>query len=180
MTPATASPFTARPVAGDFAPYYAGYIAAVPPGDLLEILTTQLRETLSLVRSLPEERKLHRYAPGKWTIAESLLHVADAERVFAYRALRVGRGDETPLPGFDQDAFVTTSNADARTLASLAEELESVRGATLTLLRSFDGRALSRRGTASGNPVTGLAVACIIAGHEAHHLRILRERYLAP
>lgn len=179
MTTATPPSFTARPAAGDFAPYYAGYIAAVPEGDLLEILVAQGGELGKLVRSLPEERKLHRYAPGKWTIAESLLHVADAERVFAYRALRVGRGDETPLPGFDQDAFVVTSNADARTLPSLAEELAAVRSATLTLLRSFDARALARRGTASGNPVTGLALACIIAGHEAHHLRILRERYLA-
>jgi uncharacterized damage-inducible protein DinB len=169
---------TARPAPADFAPYYAGYIAAVPEGDLLELLAAQMRDTLALVRALPEERKLHRYAPDKWSIAEALLHVADAERVFAYRALRIGRGDETPLASFDHDEYVRTSRADERTLSSLAEELDAVRCATLALLRSFGEDALSRRGTASGNPVTGLALACIIAGHEAHHRRILVERYL--
>ena len=118
------------------------------------------------------------YAPGKWTLAESLLHVADTERVFAYRALRVSRGDQTPLPGFDQDPWVPLSGADRRTLADILTEIEAVRNANLHLIRAFDDAAASRMGTASGNPVSVRALVWIIAGHFAHHLELTRTRYL--
>ena len=168
-----------RPDASEHLPYYGKYVDRVPDGDLLQTLRTQLDETLALVRGLPEERGGHRYAPGKWSIREVLSHVIDAERIFAYRALRIGRGDATPLASFDENAYAAASNADARTLADLAEELAHVRLGNLALFRSLDDEALARRGTASGGEVSVRALAWIIAGHERHHVSLLRERYLA-
>lgn len=168
-----------RPDASEHLPYYGKYVDRVPDGDLLQTLRAQLDETLALVRGLPEERGGHRYAPGKWSIREVLSHVIDAERIFAYRALRIGRGDATPLASFDENAYAAASNADARTLADLAEELAHVRLGNLALFRSLDDEALARRGTASGGDVSVRALAWIIAGHERHHVALLRERYLA-
>lgn len=168
-----------RPEASEHLPYYGKYVDRVPDGDLLDTLRAQLDETLALVRGLPEERGGHRYAPGKWSIREVLSHVIDAERIFAYRALRIGRGDATPLASFDENAYAAASNADARTLAELAEELAHVRLGNLALFRSLDDEALARRGTASGGEVSVRALAWIIAGHERHHVALLRERYLA-
>lgn len=167
-----------RPADTEFAPYYAGYVAQVPEGDLLATLRDQLRETLALVRALPEERGTHRYAPDKWSIKDVLGHIIDTERVMSYRALRIARGDTTPLPGFDQDLFVAHADSEARTLASLASELEHVRMATIALLEPMGDDALARRGVASDREVTTRGLAYIIAGHERHHVRILRERYL--
>jgi transposase len=169
----------ARPEAGEFAPYYGRYIDRVPDGDLLRTLQTQGDQVLALARSLPEERGGHRYAPDKWSIREVLGHIMDAERIFAYRALRIARGDATPLASFDENEYVPHGRFDQRTLADLAEEYEAVRRATLLLFRSMDGGALVRRGVASDNGVSTRALAWIIAGHEAHHLALLRERYLA-
>jgi uncharacterized damage-inducible protein DinB len=167
-----------RPAADEFLPYYGKYIDAVPDGDLLQMLQTQLDETLTLVRGLPEEQGGHRYAPGKWSIRQVLSHVIDAERIFAYRALRIARGDRTPLASFDENAYADASGADARTLADLADELEHVRLATIALLRGLYDEALARRGTASDAEVSVRALAWIIAGHELHHRKLLRERYL--
>lgn len=171
-------PAIPRPSADEFAPYYGRYINAVPDGDVLALLERQIGETLALLRTIPEARGSHRYAPGKWSIKEVLGHMADTERVFAYRALRFARGDRTPLPGFEQNDWVPFSNADARPLGELAEELRLVRGATVALFRGLDDAALARRGTASGVEFTTRALAWIIAGHERHHLRVLGERYL--
>jgi uncharacterized damage-inducible protein DinB len=168
-----------RPDASEFLPYYGKYIDRVPGGDLLQTLRTQLDGTLALVRGLPEERGGHRYAPGKWSIREVLGHVIDAERIFAYRALRIARADGTPLASFDENAYAQNSGADARTLADLAEELAHVRLGNLALFRSLDDAALARRGTASDATVSVRALIWIIAGHEAHHVSLLRERYLA-
>ena len=167
-----------RPDASEHLPYYGKYVDRVPDGDLLQTLRAQLDETLALVRGLPEERGGHRYAPGKWSIREVLSHVIDAERIFAYRALRIGRGDATPLASFDENAYAAAANADARTLVDLAEELEHVRLGNLALFRGLDDEALARRGTASGGEVSVRALAWIIAGHERHHVSLLRERYL--
>lgn len=174
------APLDRRPAEGDYAPYYARYVGQLPTGTpLLEILAAQHGELQALMHGVPEERAGHRYAPGKWTIRESLLHVADTERVFAYRLLRIARGDTTPLPGFDQDAYVPISGAERRTLRSIADEQASVRAATLALLGSLDDAALDREGTASNGRVTARGLAYIIAGHERHHLTLFRERYLA-
>ena len=167
----------ARPQAGEFAPYYQKYVDRVPAGDLLALLARQGEETAALLGKVKESAAGHRYEPGKWSIREVLGHVADAERVFAYRALRFARGDEAPLQSFDEKAFVAGGGFERRTLADVIAEFRAVRQATLTLLRSLDDAAWARGGTASGNHVTVRALGYIIAGHEAHHVAILKERY---
>lgn len=167
-----------RPDASEYLAYYGTYIDKVPDGDLLQTLGAQLDETLALVRGLDESAGGHRYAPGKWSVRDVLAHVIDAERIFAYRALRIARGDRTPLASFDENAYAQAANADARTLADLAQELEHVRRGNLLFLASLDHEALARRGTASDAEVSVRALAWIIAGHERHHAALLRERYL--
>ena len=167
-----------RPAADEYAPFYAGYIARVPDGDLCATLGAQLVDTLTLVRGIPEARGADRYATGKWSIKQVLGHVIDTERIMSYRALRIARGDATPLPGFEQDDYVPAGEFDRRTLADLVEELVAVRHATIQLLRHLDPAALARRGTANGTPVSARALAYIIAGHERHHVAILRAKYL--
>ena len=167
-----------RPSSGEYAPYYEKYVSLVPVGDVVETLERQVAETLALLRELTEEQGASRYAPGKWSVKEVIGHLIDAERVFAYRALRFARGDRTPLPGFEQDDYVTAGNFDARPLADLADEFEHVRRSTVALLRPLGEVEWGRSGTASDKEVSVRAIAYIIAGHELHHMRILRERYL--
>ena len=174
-----AHPATVRPAADEFAPYYGNYIAQVADGDIRAALRAQGESVLATFRTVPEARGDHAYGPGKWTLKESLLHMIDAERVFAYRLLRVARADSTPLPGFDQDAWIPHCDAALRTVASLTEEFASVRAATLTLVDSLTEAAWVRTGTASAKPVSARALAWIIAGHTTHHLALLRDRYLA-
>jgi hypothetical protein len=166
-----------RPPASEYAPYQAGYVAAVPDGDIFEILARQGMEFPQFLQSVGEAWGGHRYAPGKWTVKEMIGHVNDTERVFAYRALRFARGDETPLASFEQDLYVPTGNFNTRTLASLADEFAHLRAATVDLYFHLDAEALGRRGSASGFVVSVRAMAYVIAGHVAHHERILRERY---
>jgi len=168
----------ARPDPSEYAPFYAGYIAGVPEGELLGLLERQLEETTALLAAVPEAQGDFAYAPGKWTLKEVLGHIADAERVFSYRALRFARGDVTPLAAFDEQAWVPNSGARSRSLADLIGELRAVRVATLALLRALPPGTDGRRGTASGREVSVRALAWIIAGHERHHLKLIRERYL--
>lgn len=167
-----------RPEPQEYAPFYAGYVAKVIGDDPLVPLREQRDGALALLRGLGEERGDHRYAPGKWSVKELLGHVVDTERVFAYRALCIARGEAQNLPGFDQDTYVAAARFDQRRLASLVEEYESVRQATLTLFASFTETEWRREGTANGRDVSVRALAFITAGHEAHHLGILRDRYL--
>lgn len=167
----------ARPGPGDLAPFYRRYTALVPDGDLLATLRAQGAETAALLRAHPGAAA-HAYAPGKWTAAEVVAHVVDTERIFGARALRLGRGDRTPLPGFDQDPYVAALDLAGRTLADLAGEFERLRASTLDLLASVPRPALDAAGTVSGGPMTARAAAWVVAGHERHHVRILRERYL--
>jgi hypothetical protein len=169
--------FETRPEATEFAPYYGKYLALVPAGDVIGLLRAQAGETRALLAPLDDTRALARYAPGKWSVKEVIGHVADGERVFAYRALRIARADATPLPGFEQDDYVRTGGFDRRPIADLVEELAAVRAATLPLLASFDADAWLRMGTASTHPVSVRALAAIIAGHELHHVSILRGKY---
>ncbi|KUG08580.1 DinB family protein [Solirubrum puertoriconensis] len=170
---------TIRPAATEYGAYYQRYISLIPDGtDPLQQLRNQQTELKQMIGTLTDEQALLRYAPGKWSIKETLLHVIDTERIFAYRALRVGRGDKQPLPGFEQDEYVVTSGADARSLASLLAEYDAVRAATLGLFESFGPEAYEQKGTASNQPVTVRALAYITAGHEAHHLQLWRERSL--
>lgn len=166
----------ALPAAGEHAPFYARYVALVGP-DPLAALEAQARSTAALLAATPEEKGAHRYAEGKWSVKEVVGHLADSERVFAYRALRIGRADTTDLPGFDENTYVPAGRFDRRTLADLAAEFATVRAASLSLVRSFDEGAIARRGSANGAPVTVRALVAIIAGHEAHHVGLLRERY---
>ena len=168
-----------RPDATEYAPFYGTYVGKVPDGDLLELLERQRRETQNLLAGLSDTQALHRYAPGKWSIKEVVGHLMDSERVFCYRALRFARADEKPLQGFDEKAWVPAGSFDARPLADLAAELDAVRRATIALFGGFDAAALARKGTANNNEVTVRALAWIVAGHERHHVAILRERYLA-
>jgi hypothetical protein len=168
-----------RPVAGDFAPFHGSYVQEVPEGDVLAFLERQGAETIALLRGIGDERSRHRYASGKWSIREVTGHLCDAERVFAYRALSFARGDTTPLPGFDENAWGATTNADGRPMAELVAEFSAVRAATVTLYRGFSEKEMKRAGTASGHRVTVGALAYVIAGHERHHVKILKERYLS-
>jgi hypothetical protein len=167
------------PIAADeYGPPYARYIARIPAGsDLLALLERQGTEIQERLRSVPESRGGFRYAPGKWSVKEIVVHLADTERIMAYRALRIGRGDATPLPGFDEEAYAPLSGADAHPLEALVDEWADVRRATLSLFRHLPAEAWTRRGSASGFPATVRALAGIIAGHERHHLATLEERY---
>ena len=169
---------TQRPDATEFAPYYARYIDRVPNGAIVPMLESQLASTLQLLRAIPTSLGEHRYAPGKWSVKETIGHVNDSERIFAYRALRIGRGDATPLAGFEQDPYIATAHFDGRELSDLIDEFTTVRAATISLFRGFGADALARRGTASENAVTTRALGFIILGHELHHMAILKERYL--
>ncbi|HTR21089.1 MAG TPA: DinB family protein [Gemmatimonadales bacterium] len=171
-----------RPGADEYASYYGKYIDRVPEaggeGALVDLLGRQIGETQALLAGLPEARALYRYATGKWSIKEVVGHLADAERVFAYRALRFARADETPLASFDENAFVPPGRFDSRLLSDLVAEFVAVRQATVAMLRGLPAEAVARRGTASGKSVSVRALAYIIAGHERHHVQILKERYL--
>jgi hypothetical protein len=175
-----------RPEPQDLAPWATGYLdaaeaamAAAPGEGILHVLEHQMEAMRALLASAPSDVASHRYAPGKWSLAESLLHVADAERVFAYRTLRIARGDSTPLPGFEQDEWVPESRASARSLSDILTELQAVRAASLALVQSLDDTAIQRTGVASGNRITVRALVWMMAGHFAHHLELTRTRYLA-
>jgi uncharacterized damage-inducible protein DinB len=166
-----------RPQASEYAPFYEQYIAMVPDGEIEGTLEAQLRETKLLLGSLSEKGAEFRYAEGKWSIKEVLGHISDSERIFAYRMLRIARGDQTPLAGFEQDDYVNAGNFSARQLAELLEEFTAVRRASILLLQSFDAAAWLRRGVANQKEVSVRALAYILAGHERHHRQILQERY---
>jgi hypothetical protein len=168
-----------RPSPDEYTAYHGGYISLVPDGDVRHYLRLQLNETIAMLSGVDDARAVRAYGPGKWTLKEVVLHMSDAERVFSYRLLRIARGDATPLPGFEQDEWVPNSGANARPLANLLLEFATVRAATLQLVDSLEPAAWARRGTAAGHATSARAIAYICAGHERHHQRILRERYLA-
>jgi hypothetical protein len=160
------------------ADYYFNYIDQAPRGDICRSLGAQAPDTLARLRGISEERSLHRYAPDKWSIRQLLSHVNDAERVFVFRAFWFARAFDSPLPGFDQDVAAAGAGADQRSWSSHVQEFEAVRAATLAFFESLPDQAWSRRGVASGNPFSVRALAFITAGHLAHHMRVLQERYL--
>ena len=174
-----AAPPIARPEPGEYAPYYDRYISLVPGNDILTTLESQRRQMLLLLSGRDEAEGDFRYAPDKWSMKEVLGHVCDTERIFAYRALRISRGDRTPIEGFEQDDYVRNGPFAQRPLAELIEDYIAVRRATLTLLRNLDEQAWMRRGIANKNEVSVRAIAYTTAGHELHHRRILEEKYFA-
>lgn len=175
MTPV---PALARPATDEYASYYEKYITLVPDGSVLSTLQSQFDSTDSLLRSVSEEKGNFAYAPGKWTVKEVVGHLTDTERIFAYRLLRISRGDLTPIEGFEQDDYVRGGPFRRAKLSSLVDDFAAVRRATVTLLGNLETEAWSRRGIANKNEVSVRAIAYIIAGHELHHMAILRERYL--
>lgn len=177
----TATPLSAsipRPAASEYLEYYGKYIEQVPDGDLLTLLQQQKSETAKLLKGITPEQADFAYGPGKWTVKEVVGHLSDAERVFAYRALRFARGDATPLSPFDENLYVPAGQFGRRTIADLADEFASIRSTTVHLAKHLGQDALARQGIASGHPITVRALLYIIAGHERHHVALLRERYL--
>lgn len=144
----------------------------------IEGLKQNLESIVSFYSSIPEEKLDYVYAKGKWTIKDILLHIIDTERIFSYRALRIARQDKTPLAGFEQDDYIVSAKASARSLSSLLEEYKSVRQSSITLFESFDSTALKHIGEASGFPISVRALGYMLTGHENHHSQIIRQRYL--
>jgi len=169
----------ARPEAGEVsAPLQAGYIARVPGEvDPAPALETQRERLLEQLRLVTEASASHRYAPDKWSIKQVVGHLADAERIFAYRLLRIARGDQTPLPGFEENAYVEAAAFDDASFESLITEWTSVRAASITLVRGITEAAWSRLGTSNGAPISARALLYLILGHTDHHRGVLEDRY---
>lgn len=165
-----------RPDPSEHAAYYRVYIDQVPDGDVVEHLRRQPAIAVLLER-IGEERARYRYAKDKWSIAQLLGHVVDTERLFAHRALAIARRDPADQPSMDQDLWMAGADFDRRTLASLCTELRAVRAATVALFATFDAEVGQRTGRASGNPFTVRSLVWTVAGHELHHLKVLRARY---
>lgn len=167
-----------RPQSSEFPSYFARYISQVATDSAAEAVQRYAAGLNDFYTSLPEEKADYRYAEGKWTIKELLQHVIDAERIFAYRILRISRKDATPLASFDEDSYVQNAQADKRSLASLKEEFIAVRRSSDLLLASLSEEQLAEQGTASNLPVTANAIGYILFGHLLHHKAVLEERYL--
>jgi hypothetical protein len=174
MTPAAAS--IARPQEGEYAPAYQGYIQRVPADDLVAQLTREITRTSALLRA-NADRADHAYAPEKWTVKEVIGHMCDSERVFVYRAMRFARLDETELPGFDENVYVANGGFRSRPFDGLIGELEAVRAATVAFARGLTPDVSARTGVANGKRISVRALLHIVAGHELHHVGLLRERY---
>jgi len=167
-----------RPTPGEFAPAYLPYVTAVPEGDVLAFLQAQMGEVSALFGGLNEAQAGFRYAPGKWTLKDLLQHLIDSERVFSYRGMRIGRGDTTPLSGYEENAYAAAAHADHRPIADLLAEWRAVRTGSLALFRGLPDAAWSNVGSANGVSVSARCFPFFCAGHTAHHLGIVRERYL--
>lgn len=167
-----------RPESSEFPPYYSKYIEQVQGDDIVGLLESQLDETLAFLQGINEEKSLHRYAPDKWSIRQVINHLSDVERLFQFRAFWFARGFDSPLPSFEEKISAESARADEYSWARHVEEFRAVRLATSTLFRNLPADAWMRSGIASDNPFTVRAIAYILAGHVAHHVAIVRERYL--
>lgn len=166
-----------RPRAGTYGAYYQKYIDLVPDGDLRRLLPVIFDANYRALRTIAPEQERHRYASGKWSIRECVGHMADTERVFAYRAMRIARGDRTPLASFDENLFVDVARYDDIPLEQILGELMAVHASTILLFENMADEAWDRVGTASGGPTSVRALAYMIAGHELHHMNLFRDRY---
>ena len=167
-----------KPAPTEHAPEFSKYVTLVAEGDIIQTLEQQIENSLSLLRTIPSDKANFRYAPDKWSVKELLGHLIDSERIFSYRALSFARNDQTPLPGYEQNDYVREGDFDRRNLADMVEEFATVRRATIQLLRPLNETEWLRHGKANENDVSVRAVAYIIAGHELHHMGVLRNRYL--
>ncbi|HET6528647.1 MAG TPA: DinB family protein [Balneolaceae bacterium] len=166
-----------QPTSDEYGDSYKGYVSLVNSKNVITALLQQGQKLTALIHTLSSKQADYRYAEGKWSVRQVLGHLIDTERVMAYRALCISRGDKTPLPGFDQDKYMDHAHFEERDLQSLAAEYDALRNADISMFSSFNQEQAQRSGTASGYPVSVRALAYIIAGHEKHHLNILKERY---
>ena len=167
-----------KPEPGEYSVFNATYVNQVGDQDVLDLLITSKKNTHVMFSNIPVHKEEYAYEAGKWTIKEVVAHMIDTERIFAYRLLAIARGEQQPLPGFEQDDYVKFSFANDRVLDELADEFRTVRETTLYLVQNLNEQQLKMMGTASGNPVSVRALVYIIAGHEQHHIRVLKEKYL--
>ncbi|NRD77918.1 DinB family protein [Bacillus sp. BRMEA1] len=168
-----------RPNQIEYPEYYLPYVSSVPEGDLLTILKENLEKVITLFDGISEADEHFRYEPGKWSIKEVLSHITDTERIMSYRLLRIGRGDQTPLAGFNEEVYVKGSFVEQLPLKNVLDDFIATRKATITLIENMPQSAWDNKGFANNTEVTTRAVAYIIAGHETHHRNIINERYLA-
>lgn len=168
-----------KPETTEYGEYYGKYISLVEGEDCLPTLNKQSDELRAVFANVPEDKGTFAYEPGKWTTKEVLSHLIDGERIFAYRILRISRGDETPIEGFEQEGYIENSNANNRSFAELLKEFDLQRQSNMLLLNNLSDEGSRRMGTASGLPISARALAWIMAGHISHHANILKERYLA-
>lgn len=170
---------TKKPLSEEYPAYFEAYIDMVPEGNLIDVLFNQLDETTALLTNLEESQANYNYAPGKWTLKEVLGHISDTERIMSYRLLRFSRGDQTPLPGYDEDEYVQQASFHSRSLDDLLKEFTAVRHATCALMQGLSVESWLRKGIANDKEISVRAIAYIIAGHELHHVKIIKERYLS-
>jgi hypothetical protein len=166
-----------RPLPTEYAPFYQTYVDRVEGDELHMLLSGYSQASLDFWQSIPEELGSFAYSPGKWTVMQVLNHLNDSERIFAYRALRIARGDDTPLAGFDENDYADEALLHHRTLEDLGQEFQAIRASTLYLFGSFTERELTRLGTANGTPISVNALGYILLGHALHHEAVVRERY---
>jgi hypothetical protein len=167
-----------RPAKGDYSEYYQQYIDLIKGDNILAILEENNKYAQNILNSFPQNRGDYKYAEGKWTVKEVVGHLMDVERIFCYRALSIARGEKKSLPGFDQDEYVRSGNFNNRQLFDLTYEYRLIRESSILLFRSFDQSVLQNRGISNGNEVTVLALMFMTAGHEKHHLNVLKEKYM--
>ncbi|MGH9442741.1 MAG: DinB family protein [Thermoanaerobaculia bacterium] len=167
-----------RPAESEYPPFHAGYVSLVPEEEILAVLTDQLRDTVAFLQQIPDSRAGFRYGAEKWSVAELVGHVIDAERVFGFRAFTFARGDEAPLPGFEQDPYARAARVEGVPLATLAREFGHVRRGHLLLFERLAPSDWLRTGVASGARISVRALGFVMAGHVRHHVSVLRDRYL--
>ena len=167
-----------RPEPHEHSPYYENYIKLVDGNDPIKLMIDQLTRTQKLFTEISEDKGGYSFAEGKWTIKEVLGHIIDTERVFAYRALSIARGEKQSLPGFEQEDYARTANYNERNLTDIIEEYKLTREANIALFKSFEDKAINRRGIANNKEITVRAILFIIPGHEEHHINIIKSKYL--
>lgn len=169
---------TTQPQPGEFVDYQMNYIKQVGDAPVQQLILELKDKGYAFYTSIPEEKGAYAYAPGKWNVKEVLGHIIDTERIFGYRLLAFIRGEKQGLPGFEQDDYVAMSDANSRTIKDLAEEMKAVRTANAYLVRNLTEEQGAIKGTSAGNPISVRTILYIMAGHELHHMQILKERYL--
>jgi hypothetical protein len=166
-----------RPAPAEYAPSFAGYVSLVPETELLAVLEAQPAELARLSSGVSSDREKFRYAEGKWTIRELVGHLVDSERIFGYRAFCISRGEQAPLPAFEENEYITNSHYDDVSLGDLVSEFAALRGTNLAFLRRLEDKEWERLGTSNMNPASVRALAFFMAGHVRHHVGVLRDRY---